>query len=46
MKAEDLERIPEHPGVYLMKDDGGRVIYVGKANSLRKRVRSYFGRRH
>ncbi|MBM3319713.1 MAG: excinuclease ABC subunit UvrC [Candidatus Eisenbacteria bacterium] len=46
MKAEDLERLPDHPGVYLMKDAGGRVIYVGKANSLRKRVRSYFGRRH
>jgi len=46
MKPEGLDRIPDHPGVYLMKDAGGKVIYVGKANSLRKRVRSYFGRTH
>jgi len=46
MNREDLDRIPENPGVYMMKDSAGRVIYVGKANSLRKRVRSYFGRRH
>ena len=35
-------RIPENPGVYIMKNDRGRVIYVGKAKSLRSRVRSYF----
>jgi len=34
--------LPKAPGVYLMKDDKGRVIYVGKANSLRDRVGSYF----
>ena len=34
--------IPLAPGVYLYKDAGGRVIYVGKAKSLRLRVRSYF----
>src|SRR5438067_6648650 len=34
--------IPLAPGVYLYKDSGGRVIYVGKAKSLRLRVRSYF----
>src|SRR6266705_4871649 len=34
--------IPLAPGVYLYKDSGGRVIYVGKAKSLRNRVRSYF----
>src|SRR4051794_19201174 len=39
---EVLERIPPDPGVYLMKDRKGRVIYVGKAASLRARVRSYF----
>ncbi|MDI6874602.1 excinuclease ABC subunit UvrC [Candidatus Solincola sp.] len=38
-KAESL---PEAPGVYLLKDDRGRIIYVGKAASLRKRVASYF----
>ncbi len=39
---EQLKQIPDKPGVYLMKDDSGEVIYVGKARSLRKRVRSYF----
>jgi excinuclease ABC subunit C len=34
--------LPFQPGVYLYKDSGGRVIYVGKAKSLRNRVRSYF----
>ena len=33
---------PDQPGVYLMKDTEGRIIYVGKARSLRNRVRSYF----
>jgi excinuclease ABC subunit C len=33
---------PDRPGVYLMKDGQGRIIYVGKARSLRNRVRSYF----
>ena len=40
--AELLERIPTEPGVYLMKDRKGRVIYVGKAKDLRARVRTYF----
>ncbi|MCC6546685.1 excinuclease ABC subunit UvrC [Candidatus Sumerlaeota bacterium] len=37
-----LELLPAQPGVYIMKDDGGKVIYVGKAANLRSRVRSYF----
>src|SRR5438477_13134570 len=41
---ELLDRIPTEPGVYLMKDKKGRVVYVGKARSLRSRVRSYFNR--
>jgi excinuclease ABC subunit C len=35
--------IPDHPGAYLFRDKHGRVIYVGKAKSLRSRVSSYFG---
>ncbi len=38
---EKIRRIPAAPGVYLFKDSIGRVIYVGKAVSLRQRVRSY-----
>ncbi len=37
-----IEALPDKPGVYLMRDRSGRVIYVGKAASLRKRVQSYF----
>lgn len=37
-----LDALPARPGVYLMKDVGGRILYVGKAKSLRSRVRSYF----
>lgn len=39
---EKLARLPSQPGVYLMKNAAGEVIYVGKAVSLRSRVRSYF----
>src|SRR5688572_24896187 len=39
---EKAKSLPKAPGVYLMKDDKGRVIYVGKASSLRDRVCSYF----
>jgi excinuclease ABC subunit C len=39
---EKVTQLPLGPGVYLYKDVGGRVIYVGKAKSLRIRVRSYF----
>jgi excinuclease ABC subunit C len=39
---EKLSRLPAGPGVYLMKDHAGEVIYVGKAINLRARVRSYF----
>jgi excinuclease ABC subunit C len=37
-----LKQLPDSPGVYLMKDDAGRVLYVGKAQSLRARVRQYW----
>jgi excinuclease ABC subunit C len=37
-----LDNLPQKPGCYLMKDEAGKVIYVGKAVNLRSRVRSYF----
>lgn len=40
--AEQLRALPTKPGVYLMKDAAGSVIYVGKAANVRNRVRSYF----
>jgi len=39
---EKVAQLPLGPGVYLYKDSGDRIIYVGKAKSLRARVRSYF----
>jgi len=36
--------LPESPGVYSFKDSAGKIIYIGKANSLKKRVGSYFNR--
>ena len=41
-----LDTVPLSPGVYLMKDASGSVIYVGKAKKLRNRLRSYFGGGH
>ena len=41
--ADRLRIVPERPGVYLMKDSRGAVLYVGKAARLRDRLRSYFG---
>ncbi len=39
---EQLKKLPAEPGVYLMKDENDKVIYVGKAISLKNRVRQYF----
>lgn len=39
---EKIQQFPPSPGVYLMRDLAGEIIYVGKARSLRQRVRSYF----
>ena len=41
--AEQLNQLPTNPGVYLLKDGEGNILYVGKAANLRHRVRSYFG---
>ncbi len=40
--SNDLNNLPDKPGVYLIKDVQDRVIYVGKALSLKKRIKSYF----
>lgn len=39
---EQLKKLPAEPGVYLMKDEDDKIIYVGKAISLKNRVRQYF----
>ena len=43
---EKLKLLPDKPGVYLMHDEDGEIIYVGKASSLKNRVRSYFRNSH
>jgi excinuclease ABC subunit C len=40
--ASQVRQFPQTPGVYLMKDSAGRVVYVGKASNLRSRASSYF----
>jgi len=43
---EKLPPLPDQPGVYLLRDAAGKVLYVGKAKSLRKRVASHFNGTH
>ncbi len=40
---EELKKLPDKPGVYIMRDKSEEIIYVGKAISLKRRVRQYFG---
>ena len=42
----DTSRFPETPGVYIMKDSAGNILYIGKAVNLKNRVRSYFSETH
>ncbi len=44
--AQKLPHLPESPGVYLWKDEEGKVLYVGKAKRLRSRVKSYWAQDH
>ena len=39
---EELKKLPDTPGVYIMHDEKDAIIYIGKAVSLRKRVHQYF----
>ena len=41
---DKISGLPEAPGVYIFKDAAGKIIYIGKAKSLKKRVQSYFSR--
>lgn len=42
IQSEDLSRYPEEPGVYLMRDAAGTILYIGKAVHIRNRLRSHF----
>lgn len=44
--AERIRSLPDRPGIYIFKDEAGKVLYVGKAKSLRKRASSYLSRDH
>jgi excinuclease ABC subunit C len=50
MQKDKLDKIlalmPSNPGIYLMKNIAGEIIYIGKSRSLKKRVKSYFNRHH
>lgn len=41
---ETIKNLPDAPGVYIFKDSSGKIIYIGKAGSLKKRVSSYFSK--
>jgi len=41
----DLSKIPSNPGCYIYKNKSGKIIYIGKAKNLKKRVSSYFNKK-
>ncbi|MEI8175025.1 MAG: nucleotide excision repair endonuclease, partial [bacterium] len=45
MKSQYIKKLhlPDNPGVYIFKDKAGRPLYIGRATSLKDRVKSYFG---
>ena len=43
---EELKKLPDKPGCYIMHDEKDAIIYIGKALSLRHRVRQYFQASH
>lgn len=42
MLNKNLKNLPQHSGVYVMRDPSGKIIYIGKASNLKSRVKSYF----
>jgi len=44
--SQRIRELPDKPGIYIFKDAEGKVLYVGKAKSLRKRASSYLSRDH
>ncbi len=42
LPTEDFEKLPSTPGIYIFKDKSGKIIYVGKAKDIKKRVLSHF----
>lgn len=44
--AERIRELPDRPGIYIFKDPEGKILYIGKATSLRKRASSYLTRDH
>ena len=44
LSSDTIKNIPQKPGVYLFKNKSGKIIYIGKAKNLNKRIYSYFGR--